>query len=202
LRSKLVLLQTLFGVVAAASTFSNHLLDSPVVLLLMPGMVVAIALSGNVRAFPIWVAACGNYLFYFLLLWLATAAWNKVRMKVPGRKLDTPRVTHARITPMETPKPLIDKTESRRIRVEIRRVLLNVWDPIGVKDEPNAHDEYDGYVGRVYELLVSKASQSELVDYLYWAVHDNMGLGTASRVRMVGTAEALRLIPLGPTQGL
>ncbi len=103
---------------------------------------------------------------------------------------------------METPKPLIDKTESRRIRVEIRRVLLNVWDPIGVKDEPNAHDEYDGYVGRVYELLVSKASQSELVDYLYWAVHDNMGLGTASRVRMVGTAEALRLIPLGPTQGL
>jgi hypothetical protein len=103
---------------------------------------------------------------------------------------------------METPKPLIDKTESRRIRVEIRHVLLNVWDPIGVKDEPNAQDEYDGYIGRLYQLLVSNAPQSELVDYLYWAVHDNMGLGTASRAQMIGTAEALRLIPLGPAQGL
>jgi len=101
---------------------------------------------------------------------------------------------------METSQPSIDKTESRRIRVEIRHVLLNVWDPIGVKDEPNAQDEYDGYIGRLYELLVSKAPQSELVDYLYWAVHDNMGFDTASRADMIDTAEALRLIALGPTQ--
>ncbi len=67
---------------------------------------------------------------------------------------------------METPKPLIGEAESRRIRIEIRHVLLNVWDPIGVKDEPNAQDEYDGYIGRLYELLVSKAPQSELVNYL------------------------------------
>ena len=32
---------------------------------------------------------------------------------------------------------------------------MDVWDPIGVKDEPNAQDEYDGYLGGVYELLVS-----------------------------------------------
>ena len=37
---------------------------------------------------------------------------------------------------------MIDKYESRRIRGEIRRVLMTVWDPIGVKDEPNAQDEY------------------------------------------------------------
>jgi len=101
---------------------------------------------------------------------------------------------------METPKPLIDKTDSRRIRVEIRHVLLNVWDPIGVKDEPNAQDEYDGYIGRVYELLVSKAPQSELVDYLYWAAHDHMGLDAARRSDMTGTAEALAAIPLGPSK--
>jgi len=40
---------------------------------------------------------------------------------------------------------MIDKYESRRIRVAIRNVLLGVWDPIGIKDEPNAQDEYDGY---------------------------------------------------------
>lgn len=32
---------------------------------------------------------------------------------------------------------------------------MDVWDPIGVKDEPNAQDEYDSYLGGVYELLVS-----------------------------------------------
>ena len=57
-------------------------------------------------------------------------------------------------------------------------------------------DEYDGYVGRVYELLVSKAPQSELINYLYWAAHDHMGLDAASRSHMTGTVEALNLIPL------
>jgi hypothetical protein len=68
---------------------------------------------------------------------------------------------------METLKPHIDKTDSRRIRVEIRHVLLNIWDPIGVSNEPNARDEYDGYIGQIHDLLVGKATQSELVDYLY-----------------------------------
>ena len=52
---------------------------------------------------------------------------------------------------------MIDKYESRRIRVEIRHVPVDVWDPIGIKDEPNAQDEYDGYLGGVYELLVGGA---------------------------------------------
>ena len=45
---------------------------------------------------------------------------------------------------------MIDKITSRLIRSQIRRVLLNVWDPIGVKNEPNAQDEYDGYLGEIY----------------------------------------------------
>lgn len=97
---------------------------------------------------------------------------------------------------MSTPKPLIDKAESRRIRVQIRHVLLEVWDPIGVKDEPNAQDEYDGYIGRLYELLVSRAPNPELVEYLYWAAHDNMGFDTATKSDMNATAEALKRIPL------
>ena len=43
---------------------------------------------------------------------------------------------------------MIDKATSRRIRAKIRHVLLEVWDPIGIKDEPNAQDEYDAYMGR------------------------------------------------------
>jgi hypothetical protein len=90
---------------------------------------------------------------------------------------------------------MIGKTESRHIRVQIRHVLLDVWDPIGVRDEPNAQNEYDDYIGRVYELLVSKSPDAELIDYLYWAAHDNMGLD-ASRSDMEITLKALRKISL------
>jgi hypothetical protein len=46
---------------------------------------------------------------------------------------------------------VIDKYESRRITVDIRHVLMSVWDPIGIKDRPNAQDEYDSYLGGVYQ---------------------------------------------------
>jgi hypothetical protein len=95
------------------------------------------------------------------------------------------------------PKPQIDKPESRGIRAQIQRVLLEVWDPIGVKDEPNAQDEYDGYIGGLHELIVSGAPDSELIEYLYWAAHDHMGLDAARRSDMGSTVEALRKIPLG-----
>ena len=99
---------------------------------------------------------------------------------------------------MSTPKPIIDKAESRRIRVEMRHVLLEVWDPIGIKDEPNAQDEYDGYIGKLYDLLVSHADDSQFIDYLYWAVHDHMGLDAPSRSNIQTTVDALKKIPLTP----
>jgi hypothetical protein len=82
------------------------------------------------------------------------------------------------------------------MRVQIRHVLLQVWDPIGIKDEPNAQDEYDGYIGRLYELLVSRASESELAEYLYWVAHDRMGFDAAQMRDMEETVEALQRIPV------
>jgi hypothetical protein len=97
---------------------------------------------------------------------------------------------------MATTAPKIDKAESRSIRVQIRHVLLKVWDPIGVKDAPYAQDEYDGYIGGLYELLISKAPDSELIEHLYWAAHDRMGFDTARRSGMQQTVEALKKIPI------
>jgi hypothetical protein len=89
---------------------------------------------------------------------------------------------------------MISKEESRRIRREIRSVLLGVWDPIGVKDAPNAQDEYDGYVGQVFLLLSQGQSDDAIVDYLTSVVNDNMGLGSAKRSDMLPTLHALREI--------
>ena len=93
---------------------------------------------------------------------------------------------------------MIKKDESRRIRVEIRRVLLDVWDPIGIKDEPNAQDEYDSYVGRIYELLIGHSPDRKLSEYLFSVVHDHMGLHGAKIGDMDATVNSLRKIKVNP----
>jgi hypothetical protein len=93
---------------------------------------------------------------------------------------------------------MVDKAESRRIRVEIRRVFLRAWDPIGVRNAPNAQDEYDGYIGRIYELLVGGAPDKEVIDYLFWAVHEHMGLEGGTRDDMPPTLAELKKINLSP----
>ena len=72
--------------------------------------------------------------------------------------------------------PVIDKDRSREIRAEIRRVLMSKWDPIGVADEPMAADEYDSYIGDVFELLKSNASSSRIGNYLREIETVRMGL--------------------------
>jgi hypothetical protein len=88
---------------------------------------------------------------------------------------------------------MVDKTQSRLLRAQIHDVLLDIWDPIGIKDEPNAQNEYDGYVGGLYDLLTSGAPDSALLDYLHHAVYENIGLD-ATREDMRDTVSALRKI--------
>jgi hypothetical protein len=72
---------------------------------------------------------------------------------------------------------------------------MDIWDPIGVKSEPKAQDEYDGYLGGVYELLVSGASDEHIEDHLWRIVTERMELG-AKKSDMAETVKALRQIPL------
>ena len=49
-------------------------------------------------------------------------------------------------------------------------------DPIGVSDVPEAADEYDRYIGEVYDLLKSGATDKEIARYLIEIETDRMGL--------------------------
>jgi hypothetical protein len=92
--------------------------------------------------------------------------------------------------------PVTSKENSRRIRVEIRHVFLGGWDPIGIADEPIAQDEYDSYIGRMFELLFTGADDDQLVSYLNWVTGDRMGLGTKSMSELQPVVNALRAIDL------
>lgn len=53
---------------------------------------------------------------------------------------------------------------------------METWDPIGVREIPEAQDEYDHYVPAIYRLLVTRRSKQELFDYLWWLETEHMGL--------------------------
>lgn len=90
----------------------------------------------------------------------------------------------------------MEKNVSRQVRVQIRNVLLDVWDPIGIANEPNARDEYDGYIGDVFELLANGGTDSEIASHLLRIVHERMELRGAKLSDMQATIYALRQIQL------
>jgi hypothetical protein len=60
---------------------------------------------------------------------------------------------------------------------QLRRLLLERWDPIGVAGiAPD--DEYDAYMGDLVR-LARKRDLEGLIDYLEWARTDRMGLDAA-----------------------
>jgi len=62
------------------------------------------------------------------------------------------------------------------IEAPIKKILMEDWDPIGVKDEPNAQSEYDRYAMQVLGLLYQNATNDDLADYLDEIVANHMGL--------------------------
>jgi len=77
---------------------------------------------------------------------------------------------------MDTRYPVMSKERSREVLCEIRRVFVEVWDPIRVMEDPEwPRDEYDAYIGRMFELLTTGASDRHINDYLVWAA-DRMGM--------------------------
>jgi hypothetical protein len=74
----------------------------------------------------------------------------------------------------------------------IRRVLLEQWDPIGVRDEPEAQDEYDGYALALYGLLARGATDDDLAKYLAEVTMVWMGLGASTPDSLGAVIHALR----------
>src|SRR5687767_9956744 len=62
----------------------------------------------------------------------------------------------------------------------LRAVLMAAWDPIGVKDDPLARDEYDAYVRPLARKLREGASEEDVAAFLD-AAEARMGYGASPR---------------------
>lgn len=99
---------------------------------------------------------------------------------------------------METLPTELDRRRAREITLEIRKILLKDWDPIGVEHAPQAQDEYDSYVGRIYRVLASRPSREEVVEYLRQVESARMGLhaGPERLRRIAEVAEELLAVDI------
>jgi hypothetical protein len=88
----------------------------------------------------------------------------------------------------------MNKQRLRKIQESIRQLLLRDWDPIGVADEPQAQGEYDSYVGAVYRLLASGASEREIADYLWKIETDGMELSSPDPSALLPVARRLKAL--------
>jgi len=70
-----------------------------------------------------------------------------------------------------------NKYQSRENRAKVRQVLKETWDPIGVRDTPEAQDEYDRYVAEVYVMLMDqRATPEAIAAHLYDRAVNHIGV--------------------------
>ena|SRR5882672_3034361 len=80
---------------------------------------------------------------------------------------------------------------AREIQRSIGEVLLRNWDPIGIKDEPQAQDEYDSYIGGVYRLIAGGASARQLAEHLAQVEAEQLGYRDTDPKMLIPVAEKL-----------
>jgi methyl coenzyme M reductase subunit C-like uncharacterized protein (methanogenesis marker protein 7) len=66
---------------------------------------------------------------------------------------------------------------------ELRRLLMEAWDPIHVRGIPEAADEYDGYLGQISSRLRAGTTAEQLASYLTYVEEDLMGLGASKTAK-------------------
>jgi len=86
-----------------------------------------------------------------------------------------------------TPK----EERARQVQQWIADVLRTHWDPIGIRDEPAAADEYDAYVGGVYRLIATGASPRQLAEHLAKVEADQLGFPDTDPKMLIPVAEKL-----------
>ena len=81
---------------------------------------------------------------------------------------------------------------------EIKQVLLEQWDPLGIRDAPAEHVRYDCFVQDLTLLIVGGGSDDDVRELLRSAELDRLSLGSANEHRIAVAAHSLRrLAPSG-----
>jgi hypothetical protein len=68
------------------------------------------------------------------------------------------------------------KKQYQALSAALHMILINEWDPIGMRHEPRAQTEYDTYIPGIIRILQDGADRSALRTYLQHTEIVNMGM--------------------------
>lgn len=74
----------------------------------------------------------------------------------------------------------------------VDEVLTYVWDPIGVREVPQARDEYQDYLPQVFKRVIEASDPATIAEYLLSVESERMGFTPNEKSRK----EALRIARL------
>jgi hypothetical protein len=80
------------------------------------------------------------------------------------------------------------------IQDQVRSVLNADWDPIGVADINDG--EYDRYIGHIYSLVASNASERTIAEHMLLIERERMQLQGTPMDQLLKVAAKLRSLPL------
>jgi hypothetical protein len=87
------------------------------------------------------------------------------------------------------------------ILANVRRILLEDWDPHDAFKRPEAHGAYDAWVEPLWDAIASGATEEQVMDWLHEREKETMcfpSLGTERLRRPARKLLALRPTPLSP----
>jgi hypothetical protein len=89
-------------------------------------------------------------------------------------------------------REMADSREKRATEIQdaIRQILYRDWDPVGVCGAA-PEDEYDSYIGGVYQILASSRSEEALIQFLAGAVEDILGAPESAPERLRSVTQKL-----------
>lgn len=73
---------------------------------------------------------------------------------------------------------------AKKVLREIKKLLYEVWDPIGINEAGGPRDEYDAYAPAIYQLLKRGATLEEIAQHLENIAQQRMGLGAGASHRV------------------
>jgi hypothetical protein len=81
------------------------------------------------------------------------------------------------------------------LEAKVQMILLQEWDPIGVKDIPEASDEYDRYVSNLCRMLCMGESTANIYSHLRWIETERIGLDGDEQHTFLIAARLVDLLP-------
>lgn len=86
--------------------------------------------------------------------------------------------------------------KNKKLISDIRSVLINDWDPIGIGNNPNLSDEYDSYIGTIISILKQKLPIEAIIAFLENIETKEMGMESVDVKHLHNVATKLKSIEI------